>query len=102
MPPRNRRDQQQQHRHEDEAELAQERAAVELCIVLAEDQRRSEDEQDVRDDASRHRAAHDVGQIVADGDHGDDDLGRVSEARVQQAADARAGMFSCVFGGFPD
>ena len=54
------------------------------------------------EDASRHRAADDVRQILTDRDHGDDDLGRVSEARVEQAADAGAGVFTRVFGCLPD
>ena len=71
-------------------------------MVRAQNQRGTEHEQDVRDDAARHGAAHDVGQIVRDRDEGDDHLGRVSEARVQQAADPWPGVLTRVFGRFTD
>ena len=102
VPPGDRRDQQQHHGDDDKAQLAEQRAPVELCVVLAEDQRRTEHEQDVRDDAAGHRATHDIRQVVRNRDQGDDDLGRVSEARVQQTADAWARVFSRVFGRLPD
>ena len=41
-------------------------------------------------DASRQGPAHDVGQPVVDRDQSDDELGRVAEGRVEEAADTRA------------
>ena len=92
---------QQEHREDHEGELSEQRAEIELGAVLADEQREPEDEQDVRDDASRHRAAHDAREVVVDRDHGDDHLRRVAEACVQQAADARARVFTRMLRGFP-
>ena len=43
-----------------------------------------------------------LGQPVRDGEQRDDQLGRVAEARVQEAADARACVLGCVLGRFAD
>ena len=102
VPTRDGWDQQHHHRDQDEAELAEQRTPVELRVVGAENQCGAEHEQEVRDDAASHGAAHDVWQIVRDRDHGDDDFGCVSEARVQQAADPWPRVLTCVFSRFTD
>ena len=79
--------------HEHEPELEEHREAVErlsVAALAAEDQRDSEHEQDVRDDAAGERAAHHVRERRVDGEQGDDQLRRVAEARVQEAPDSRA------------
>ena len=43
-----------------------------------------------------------VGQPVGDREQGDDQLGRVAEARVQEAADAGAGVLGGVLGRLAD
>ena len=85
----------------DEAELREERAAVEV-LLRADDLGDAEHEQEVRDDAAGERAAHDLRQTVRDREHRDDQLGRVAEARVQEAADAGACVLGCVLGRLPD
>ena len=42
------------------------------------------------------------GKSVGDGEQRDDQLGRVAEARVQEAADPRAGVLGCVLGRLAD
>src|SRR5262245_41113151 len=74
-------------------ELRDERRWLQARVAGPDGHREAEDEQDVRDDASRERAADDVRQSVADREDGDDQLGRVAEARVQEPADARPGVF---------
>ena len=58
--------------------------------AAAVDDRDPEDDQRRPDDRARDRAADDVRQPVADREHADDQLGRVPEARVEEAADSRA------------
>ena len=60
------------------------------------------DEQEVRDDAARKRAAHDDGEVGADRDERHDELGRVAEARVEEAADAGPGVLGGVLGRLAD
>src|SRR5207253_5648156 len=54
-------------------------------------------EQQVRDNAPRERSAHDDRQIRADREEGHDELRRVPEARVEEAADARPRVLRRVF-----
>ena len=42
------------------------------------------------------------GQAVRDGEQRDDQLGRVAEARVEEAADAGPGVLGCVLGRLAD
>ena len=81
----------------DKADLGEERAAVDPRSVRARNLRDPVDEQEIRDHASRQRAEHDNGQVRADGDERDDELRRVPEARVEEAADARPRVLRRVF-----
>ena len=72
-----------------ESEREEARVPVEPTATSGEE-RCAEHEQEVPDDASRERAANDLGQPFVHGDQRDDELGRVSERRVQEAADPRA------------
>ena len=102
-PARDRRNQEQQHGQEHERQLAQQRTAVERApAVRPGGERDAQHQQQVRDDAPGQRPAHDIRQPVGDGEQGDDQLGRVAEARVQETADARPGVFPRVFGRLAD
>ena len=79
-----------------EARLAVEPAGA------AEDEREAQHEQEVSDHAARQRAADDLRQALVDGDQRDDQLGRVPEGRVEEAADARAGVVRRVLGRLAD
>ena len=70
--------------------------------LRARQEREPEDQQKVSDDGAGERSAHDLGEAVVDGDQGDDQLGRVPERRVQEAADARARVLRGVLGGLSD
>ena len=48
------------------------------------------------------RAAHDLRQPGVDREERDDQLGRVAEARVEEAADAGARVLGCVLGRLAD
>ena len=103
VPARNRGDEEREDRNDDQAELRQQRTQVEaLAGVAAGNHRKTEHEQDVRDDTAGDRAAHDVGQPVGDREQRNDQLGRVAKARVQEPADPRAGVLARVVGGFAD
>ena len=52
-----------------------------------EQKRDPEREQEVGQDGANERSAHHVEQAGLKRDHGDDELGRVAERRVQQPAD---------------
>jgi len=86
----------------DEADLREQRAAVDLRSVRAGHLCDSVHEQEVRDDAPRQRAAHDDGEVGADREEGDDELRSVPEARVEEAADPRSGVLRGVLGRFAD
>ena len=73
-----------------------------VAPAAAGHERRAEHEQEVRDDASRQRAADDLGEPLVDGDERDDQLGRVAERRVEEAADPRARVLRGVLGRLPD
>ena len=88
-PPGERRNQEEQDRRGDERELLEHRGPVERLFVPAGDQREPQHEEQVGDDASGQRSPHDLRERVAHGDQGDDQLGRVPEAGVQEAADPR-------------
>ena len=62
----------------------------------------AEHEQRGRDDRAGDRAANDVRQAAADREERDDQLGRVAEARVQEAADAGARVLGDVLGRLTD
>ena len=51
---------------------------------------------------SRERSAHDAGQIVRHREERDDQLGRVAEARIQEAADAGPRVLGRMLGRFAD
>ena len=65
-------------------------------------EREPEHEQQVADDRAGQRAADDLGQPFVDRDQGDDQLGRVAERGVEEAADARARVLRRVLGGLAD
>ena len=96
------RHEEEQHREDDERELQDERAPVETRVIRPDEHREPEHEQDVRHDASRERAANDVRQSAADREERDDQLRRVAEARVQEAADAGPRVLGRVLGRFAD
>ena len=79
----------------------QRRDAVDLAL-RPDEQREPEDEEEVADDAPRQRAAHDLEEPVVDREEGDDQLGRVPEGRVEEAADARARVLGGVLGRLAD
>ena len=70
--------------------------------AAAEEQREAEHEQQVADHRAGQRAADDLGQSLVDRDQRDDQLGRVAEGGVQEAADARAGVLGRVLGRLAD
>ena len=86
----------------DEPELDEQRAAVDPRSVRARDLGDPVHEKEVRDHAPRERAEHDDGQVRADREERDDQLGRVAEARVEEAADAGPGVLRRVLGRLPD
>ena len=65
-------------------------------------EREPEHEQQVADDRAGQRAADDVGQPFVDRDQGDDQLGRVAERGVEEAADARPRVLRRVLGCLAD
>ena len=65
-------------------------------------EREAEDEQEVADHAPRQRAPDDLGQALGDGEERDDQLGRVAEAGVEEAADPGAGVMGGVLGRLAD
>ena len=67
------------------AELEEQRASVDSRV--RREHVEPEHEQEVRDHRADDRAPDDVGQPVVDREQGDDQLGRVAEARVEEAAD---------------
>src|SRR5512132_3275892 len=79
-------------RDENQGEPDEARIPVEAHVPRADEEREAENEQDVADDASGQRAADDLGQPLVDRQQRDDQLGRVAEGRVQEPADARAGV----------
>ena len=89
-------------RDEDQPEPDEARLPVETHVAGADEEREAEDEQDVADDAPRQRAAHDLGQPLVDREQRDDQLRRVAEGRVQESADARAGVMRGVLGRLAD
>ena len=97
----NRRNQEERDGEGDQAEGDHARPAVELPAA-AEGEREAEHQEEVADDATRERAAHDLGQSVVDGEESDDQLGRVAEGRVEEPADPRAGVVGRVLGRLAD
>ena len=100
-PARDRRDQEEQDCERDQPERDHARLPVELPPA-AEGEREAEDEEEVADDATGQRAAHDLRQPVVDGEERDDQLGRVAEGRVEEAADSRARVVGRVLGRLAD
>ena len=94
-------DQEQHHGDEHEADRDQPRAAVDL-LGRPDEQREAEDEQQVADDAAGERATDDLVESVVDREQRDDQLRRVAERRVQEAADARAGVAGGMLGRLAD
>src|SRR6185503_12467966 len=88
---RDRDDEEEQCRETDHSERRVGRRAIDAAS-LAEEQRKAENEQEISGDRPHERCPHDVGQAVGDGDDGDDQLWRVAERRVQETADAWAGV----------
>ena len=101
LPAGHRGDEQQQAGGHDETEGDETRPAVELPLA-PEEKREAEDEQEVADHAPRERAPDDLGQALGDREEGDDQLGRVAEARVEEAADPGPGVMGCVLGRLAD
>ena len=84
-----------ERREDDEREPDEARLAIDGLIAAAEEQREAEDEQEVPDDAPCQGPAHDFGQPLVDREQRDDQLRRIPEGGVQEAADAGP----CVVGG---
>ena len=100
---RNRRHEEGRDRDADEPELGEQRSPVELRFrIPAEDDRHAEHEEDVGDHASGNRAADDVRKAVGDGEERDDQLRRVPEAGVEQAAESRARVLAGVLSRLAD
>jgi hypothetical protein len=80
------RDEREQGGEADQAERDVGRSAVDYAR-LAEEQREAEDEQQVAGDGADKRCPDDRGQSPGDGDDRNDQLWRITERRVQEAAD---------------
>ena len=61
-----------------------------LALEAADEHRGAHDEQDVAEDRADQRRLDDLLQALAQREEGDDQLGRVAERDVEEAADARA------------
>ena len=70
----------------DHPEGEEARPALDLAATAGEE-REPEHEQQVADDRAGQRAADDLGQPLVDRDQGDDQLGRVAERGIEEAAD---------------
>jgi hypothetical protein len=68
----------------------------------AEEKREAEDKQKVAGNRAHKRCSDDLGQAAGDGDDRNDQLRRVAEGRVQEAADPRAGVKREVVRGLTD
>jgi hypothetical protein len=101
VPARDRDDQEEKGRDGDQPEREEARLAVGVAAPAGE-QREAEHEQQVSDHRAGERAAHDLGQALVNGDEGDDQLRRVPEGRVEEAADARPRVLGRVLGRFSD
>ena len=78
-----------QHQHQ---RLHPRRRAVELlalALAAADQHRGAHHEQDVAEDRADQRGLDDLLEALVQGEEGDDDLGRVAEGDVEEAADAR-------------
>src|SRR4029077_1962739 len=75
----------------DQAERGVGRLAIDDA-PLAEEQREAEDEQEVAGDRAYERRPDDRGQTIGGGDGRNDQLRRVTERRVQEAADPGTGV----------
>ena len=100
-PARDGGDREQADGESDEPDRGEARRAVDRPPP-AEREREAENEQQVADDASRQRAAHDLRQPLVDRDQRDDQLGRVAEGRVQEPADTRPRVVGSVLGRLAD
>ncbi len=89
------RDEEEQRREGDQPEREEARVAIEPSATTGHE-RGAEDEQEVPDHASRERAADDLRETVVHRDQRDDELGRVAERRVEEAADPRPGVLGGV------
>ena len=78
---------------EHQSDRDQSGAAVDL-LRRPDDQREPEDQQQVADHAARQRSANDLDQAVVDREERDDQLGRVAEGGIEEAADPRPGLFA--------
>ncbi len=100
-PAGDRGDEEQDRRDREQPEREEARQAVERSPPAC-DESRAEDEEEVRDDAARERATHDLGQPIVHREQRDDELGRVAEGRVEEAADTGARVLCSVLGGLAD
>ena len=101
FPARDGGNEEHESRERKEPEREEAREAVELA-PSARDQRCTENEKQVPDDAARERPAHDFRQPLVDGDEGDDQLGRVAEGGVQEASDPGSRVDGRVLGRLAD
>ena len=85
----------------DQAERGVRRQAIDGAFS-ADEKREAENEQHVAGDRADKRCPHYVGQAVGHGDDRDDELWRVPERRVQEAADPRTGVTGEVVGRLTD
>ena len=76
-------------------------AAIDRAAAAGEE-REAEHEQQVADDGAGQRAAHDLRQPLVHRDQRDDQLRRVAERRVEEAADPRPGVLRRVLGRLAD
>ena len=101
FPPGNRRDEEHDDGEPHERERREARLTVDVAGA-AQPQRETEHEQEVADDATRQRPADDLGETLLDGDERDDQLRRVAERGVEEAADPRARVVRRVLGRLSD
>jgi hypothetical protein len=95
------RDEQEQRGDRDGAQGGQGRRPIERAR-RGNHEGEAQHQEQVPDDGSRERGAHDVGQALGDGDKRDDELRGVAEARVEQAADPGPGVVSRLLRGLAD
>ncbi len=101
VPAGDRRDQEEHRCGREEPEGEKAREPVEPAATTREE-RGAEDEQEVGHDAPGQGSTNDLGEAVVDRDQRDDELRRVAERRVEEAADSRPRVLRCVLGRLSD
>ncbi len=71
-------------------------------LDAADQDAETHDQQDVADDRAGDGGLDEIQQALSDGENRDDEFGGVAQRRVEQAADAGAGVRRQLFGGVPE